>query len=411
MDRLDFQAARAVSRRRLLAAGIGGGAAFAAARALGAEVDLRLPGGVSARPLTSDFPQKGEMILQRNRPVLLETPMEVFQQNLFTPNDRFYVRWHWSDLPTAIDVEAYRIRIGGHVNRPLAISLAQLLRMPRVELAAVNQCSGNSRGLFQPRVPGAQWGHGAMGNAKWMGVSLRHLLDLAGVRAGAIAVKLGALDKPLVAGAPDFEKSLAVDHARDGEVMLAFAMNGEQLPLLNGFPVRLVVPGWYSTYWMKSLDRIEVLAAPDEGYWMAKAYKIPTAPHANVAPGTKDFPSEPINRMNPRSWITSLADGAAYGYDPVLPVEGIAMGGDSGVARVDISADGGRSWLPARLGADEGRYGYRRFTARIGVPRRGRVRVMARCTNARGEVQPMEPNWNPGGYMRNCVEPVTVALT
>lgn len=411
MDRLDFDEARAVTRRRLLTAGIAGGGAMLAARALGADVDLRLPGGPSTRAMTSDFPQKGAMILQRARPALLETPMEVFQQSLYTPNDRFFVRWHWGDLPTSIDVERYRIRVGGHVERPLSVSLAQLLRMPRIELAAVNQCSGNSRGLFQPRVPGAQWGHGAMGNAKWMGVPLRHVLDLAGVRGGAAAVRVGAMDRPLVAGAPDFEKSLGVDHARDGEVMLAFAMNGEQLPLLNGFPVRLVVPGWFSTYWMKTVDTIEVLAAPDENYWMAKAYKIPTAPRASVTPGSKDFPTTPISRMIPRSWITSIADGASYGYDPVLPVEGIAMGGDVGVARVDISATGGRTWEPAVLGREDDRYGFRRFTARVNVPRPGRVKVMARCTNTRGETQPMEANWNPGGYMRNCVEPVIVALT
>lgn len=411
MDRLDFDLARMLSRRRLIAAGAGGGAALLAARAIAADIDLRLPGGPSARPLTSDFPQKGQMILQRSRPVLLETPMDVFQQNLFTPNDRFYVRWHWADMPTAIDVDSYRIRIGGHVDRPLSVSLAQLLQMPRIELAAVNQCSGNSRGLFEPRVPGAQWGHGAMGNAKWMGVSLRHILDLAGVRAGAAAVRIGALDKASVAGAPAFEKSLTVDHARDGEVMLAFAMNGEQLPLLNGFPVRLVVPGWYSTYWMKTVNSIEVLTAHDDRYWMATAYKIPSTPRAHVAPGTKDFPSEPISRMNARSWITSIQDGASYGYDPVLPVEGIAMGGDTGVADVHISGDGGRSWLPATLGPEEGKYGFRRFTARIGVPRRGKVRIMSRCTSDAGETQPMDPNWNPGGYMRNCVEPVTVALT
>lgn len=411
MDRLDFDTARALTRRRLLAAGMAGSGAMMAARAFGADIDLRLPGGPSTRAMTSDFPGKSAMILQRVRPVLLETPMEVFQQHLYTPNDRFYVRWHWSDVPTSIDVDSYRIRVGGHVERPLSISLAQLLRMPRVELAAVNQCSGNSRGLFQPRVPGAQWGHGAMGNAKWMGVSLRHVLNLAGVRGGAVAVRVGAMDKPLVAGAPDFEKSLSVDHARDGEVMLAFAMNGEQLPLLNGFPVRLVVPGWYSTYWMKTVDTIEVLTAPDDRYWMAKAYKIPSTPHAHVAPGTKDFPSEPINRMNPRSWITSVADGGTYGYDPVLPVEGIAMGGNVGVARVEISGNHGRTWEPAALGREDDRYGFRRFTARIGVPRPGRVQVMARCTNTRGETQPMAANWNPGGYMRNCVEPVTVRLT
>ena len=151
--------------------------------------------------MTSAFPGKGSMILQRVHPPLLETPMDVFDKSVFTPNDQFFVRWHWADIPTSIDVESFRLNVFGHVNRPLSISLAQLLRLPRVEMAAVNQCSGNSRGLFQPRVAGAQWGNGAMGNAKWMGVPLRHVLDLAGVRGGATAVRVGGMDKPLVAGA------------------------------------------------------------------------------------------------------------------------------------------------------------------------------------------------------------------
>lgn len=412
MDDFDVDLAKLQSRRRFLAElGMGSGALLAAPALGQGLVDLALPGGPSSRATTSSFPEKGEMILQRTRPPLLETPMEVFAQGVFTPNDRFFVRWHWADIPTSIDVQGYRIAVRGHVNRPLAISLAELLRMPRVELAAVNQCSGNSRGLFQPRVAGAQWRHGAMGNAKWVGVRLRHVLDLAGVKPGATAVRFGALDQPVVPTGPDFSKSISLDHARDGEVMIAFEMNGEQLPLLNGFPVRLIVPGWYSTYWEKMLNDIEVLDRPDDGYWMAKAYKIPDTPHANVAPGTKDFPSVPISRMVPRSWITGWSDEQAFGYAPELPVGGIAMGGDAGVARVEISGDLGRTWHAASLGPDEGRYSFRRFDMTLRVPHAGRFTLLSRCTNTHGVTQPMTPNWNPGGFMRGCVEASRVRLT
>lgn len=405
-----------LDRRRFLRTAAVGAAALGVAPALGqggaqADADLHLPGGDGRRPTTGAFPGKGTMILQRSRPPLLETPLSVFDGDVFTPNDRFFVRWHLADIPTAIDVRGFRLRVGGHVARPLSIDLAHLLRMPRIELAAVNQCSGNSRGLFVPRVPGAQWGHGAMGNAKWLGVPLRHVLDLAGVKPGAVQVRCGGLDQPLVAGAPDFRKSLDLDHARDGEVMIAFAMNGEQLPLLNGFPLRLVVPGWFSTYWVKMLDSIEVLAAPDDQYWMAKAYRIPTAPGANVVPGAKDFPTVPINRMIPRSWITNVPEGGRIGYTPTIPLGGIAMGGDRGVARVAVSSDGGRRWHAAKLGPDHGRYSFRRWDAEVPLAGRGAVRLMVRCWNDAGVAQPLTPIWNPGGYLRGNVETVTMTAT
>ena len=250
-----------------------------------------------------------------------------------------------------------------------------------------------------------------MGNARWVGVSLKHILDKAGVEPGAVCVRFSGKDKPVVDTAPGFAKSLAVDHARDGEVMVAFQMNGQQLPLLNGFPLRLIVPGWYSTYWVKALDYIEVLDHADDGYWMAKAYKIPATPRANVAPDAKGFPTVPINRMVPRSWITSVADGASVPLRPTLPVGGIAMGGDQAVARVDVSADGGRSWTPARLGPDMGRYGFRRFDAELRLPgSRGPLSLMSRCTNTAGAAQAMTPNWNPGGFMRDCVETTHVVV-
>ena len=261
------RAARGLSRRRFLeAASLSALLAPASPAWAGAFVDLDLPGGPSERSVTTDFPQKGRMILQRSRPPLLETPFDAFDRGVFTPNDQFFVRWHWSGIPTAVDVAAFRLTVRGEVNQTLSLSMADLLAMPRVELAAVNQCSGNSRGLFQPRVPGGQWGNGAMSNARWTGVRLRDLLDRAGVKASAVAVRFKGLDEPPVDNAPTFMKSLDIDHARDGEVMLAYLMNGEQLPLLNGFPLRAIVPGWYSTYWVKMLNDIEILSAPDDNY-------------------------------------------------------------------------------------------------------------------------------------------------
>ncbi len=151
-----------------------------------------------------------------------------------------------------------------------------------------------------------------MGNARWSGVRLRDVLDRAGVKAGAVQVRFNGLDEPVVDGAPDFMKSLDIDHARDGEVMIAYAMNGEQLPLLNGFPLRLIVPGWYSTYWVKMLSDIEVLDHADDQYWMKTAYRIPDTPNADVKPGATGFKTVPISRMNPRSLVTNLADGQAW---------------------------------------------------------------------------------------------------
>ena len=288
------------------------------------------------------------MILQRTRPPLLETPFEVFNEGVFTPNDRFFVRWHWSNIPERIDVNTFRLAVRGHVERTLDLTIADLLSMPRFEIAAVNQCSGNSRGLFEPRVAGGQWDNGAMGNARWVGVRLKDVLDRAGVKAGAVAVRFNGLDEPVVPDAPDFMKSLDVDHARDGEVMIAYRMNGEQLPLLNGFPLRLVVPGWYSTYWVKMLNDIEVLDMPDENFWMKIAYRIPDTPHASVKPGETGFKTVPINRMVPRAFFTGLKAGDTVRLGEPMPLRGLALGGDRSVKAVDVSTDGGATWAAAK---------------------------------------------------------------
>jgi DMSO/TMAO reductase YedYZ molybdopterin-dependent catalytic subunit len=403
---------RNVNRRRLLKGAAVSGLMVATSRVFGDDfINLDLPGGPERRDLASDFPQKGKMILQRSRPPLLETPFEVFDHDVFTPNEQFFVRWHWAVIPDAIDVASFKLTVRGHVNNSVTFSMADVLAMPRVELAAVNQCSGNSRGYFQPRIAGAQWANGAMGNARWSGVRLRDVLDRAGVKPGAIAVRFNGLDKPVVEGAPDFVKSLDVDHARDGEVMLAYLMNGEQLPLLNGFPLRLVVPGWYSTYWIKMLNDIEVLNAPDQNYWMTTAYRIPDTPRASVKPGETGFKTVPINRMVPRSFFTNLGDTASVKSGTAMTIRGIALGGDCGVSHVDLSDDDGKTWRKAELGRDEGAYSFRRWSLLTTAPRSGKLVLQARCTNTKGETQPPDPNWNGAGFMRNVIERIELTVT
>jgi DMSO/TMAO reductase YedYZ molybdopterin-dependent catalytic subunit len=400
---------RVLSRRSVLQRLGLAGLSLAGSPALADElVKLPLPSDPRERPITRDFPQKGSMILQRTRPPLLETPMDAFDRGVFTPNNQFYVRWHWAVIPNSVDVNAFRLSVRGHVNQTLLLSIDDILHLPRVELAAVNQCSGNSRGFFWPRVAGAQWAHGAMGNAKWTGVRLKDLLDRAGIKAGAVQVRFKGLDEPVVPDAPRFGKSLDIDHARDGDVMIAFAMNGEQLPLLNGFPLRLIVPGWYSTYWVKMLSDIEVLDKPDDNYWMAVAYTIPDTPHANIAPGQAGVKMVPINRMVPRSFFTNIVAGAPFPAGTTIPVRGIAFGGDTGVAKVELSSDGGRSWQAAALGDDHGKYSFRRWQADVPLSEKGDHALMVRCTNLAGEAQPDSPNWNNSGFMRNVIETIQV---
>jgi DMSO/TMAO reductase YedYZ molybdopterin-dependent catalytic subunit len=396
---------QALSRRTMLKTIGVASMAFAGSSAW-ADQSVRLPFaiGPQERPVTHDFPQKGPMILQRTRPPLLETPMEVFDRGVFTPNDQFYVRWHWAVIPTSVDADAFRLTVRGHVNQMLSLSIGDLLQMPRVELAAVNQCSGNSRGFFSPRVPGAQWAHGAMGNARWTGVLLKDVLDRAGVKSGALQVRFNGLDEPVVPEAPDFQKSLDIDHARDGEVMIAFAMNGEQLPLLNGFPLRLIVPGWYSTYWVKMLSDIEVLDRADDNYWMATAYTIPDTPHANITPGQTGVKMVPISRMVPRSFFTNVAEGASLPAGVSTTIRGIAFGGDAGVAKVELSMDDGRTWQLATLAEDHGKYSFRRWQMNIPQLLKGQHTLMVRCANLSGDIQPAVSNWNNSGFMLNAVE-------
>jgi DMSO/TMAO reductase YedYZ molybdopterin-dependent catalytic subunit len=412
MDRVHHD--KSISRRRLLAgAGALGVAAFAGSSSAGASDPntVELPFVNGSRPLTSDFPQKSNMILQRSRPPLLETPFEVFDQGVLTPSDRFYVRWHLANIPTSIDPATFKLVIHGHVDKTVNLTLDDLAsKFKRFEIVAVNQCSGNGRGFFSPRVPGGEWANGAMGNARWTGVRLKDLLDYAGVRAGAVQVRFNGLETGVIPATPDFKKSLAVDHARDGEVMVAYLMNDQPLPLLNGYPIRLIVPGWYATYWVKMLTNIEVLNAPDDNFWTAKAYLIPDTPLANVRPGQTGFKLVPISGMLPRSFITNLQDGATIPRGQPTLVRGIAFGGLHRLEKVLFSDDKGQIWTETRLGEDYGKYSFRQWQTTLSLPDPGGRTLMVRAVDTTGQMQPTTPNWNGAGFMRNVIESKNVRI-
>ncbi len=354
------------------------------------------------------YPGKRPLIQLTSRPPQLETPFSVFNEGAITPNDAFFVRYHLGGIPLSIDPDAFRLEVKGKVDRPLSLSLTDLKTgFEPLEIVAVNQCSGNSRGFVEPRVAGGQLANGAMGNARWRGVSLKAVLDKAGIQAGSRQVTFNGLDGPALPETPDFVKALDLDHARDGEVMLAYAMNGEALPWLNGFPLRLIVPGHYGTYWVKHLNEITVIDRVFDGYWMTSAYRIPDNACACTEPGQKPSSTIPIARYNVRSFITNLSDGARVKAKAATLVKGIAFDGGYGVTDVLLSADGGRSWQAASLASDLGRYSFREWTIEMRFPA-GEQELKVRAINRIGQSQPMKPLWNPPGYMRNIVETVRV---
>jgi DMSO/TMAO reductase YedYZ molybdopterin-dependent catalytic subunit len=360
------------------------------------------------------YPEKRPLIRLTSRPPQLETPMAAFNEGILTPNDAFFVRYHLAGSPPSRDVltpDVFRLNVAGAVRKPIEISIADLLRRFEVtEVVAVNQCSGNGRGLFTPRVGGGQMGNGAMGCARWKGVRLVDVLKAAELEPAAKQVLFDGLDKPVTATIPDFVKSIELDQALDPDLLLATEMNGQPLPWLNGFPLRLVVPGHYGTYWIKHLHQITVVDSSYKGYWMDPAYRIPDDPCAHVEPGSKPRRTVPISRFNVRSFITSLAEGVQVRSGEKQRVRGIAFDGGSGIREVTFSDDGGKTWHGAELGRSEGRFGFREWTVDWKPVGPGERTLWAKATNRLGESQPLEALWNPAGYMRNVVEPVKVRI-
>lgn len=394
-------------RREFLVGGAALGS-FLLTGAVAVGQSVTLPFANGTRPVVA-YPQKRPLIVLTTRPVQLETPLSVFNEGEFTPNDAFFVRWHLAGVPTDIDAAAFRINVHGLVNTPLQLSVADLkTAYDAVEIAAVCQCSGNSRGYFDPRVPGGQWSNGAMGNALWKGVRLKDILAKAGIKDGAVQVRFNGAETPVLPSTPDFIKSLDVDLATSDDVIVAYAMNGADLPVLNGYPVRLVVPGYFATYWMKMLDDIEVIGEPDQNFWMKTAYRIPADPCGCQQPGTT-VKTVPIGRMPVRSFITTVQDGDLVPAGAALTMNGIAFDGGYGIDRVLFSTDGGQHWSQATLGKDYGKYAFRQWQARFTPAARKQYTLASLAINMIGEAQRIDGTvWNPGGYLRNNVEMVKV---
>ena len=413
-----------ISRRKLLetlSAGAGALALGRFAEAAGAQqmhASDRLPPftGPGANPYWSSvgpvatYPQKYPLILLTDRPVQLETPQHYFLSP-FTPNGAFYVRWHLDEIPTTVDLAEWRLEVTGNVEKPLRFRFSELLsRFPSSSVAAVNQCSGNSRSRLQPRVPGGQWGNGAMGNAMWTGVRLAELLRASGVKPGSLQVQFQGMDRgkgPAGHGSNAFLKSLDLSNPVIEECLVAYEMNGEPLPLLNGFPVRLVVPGYFATYWVKALTDIRVLDKTDENFWMKSAYRIPDTPRGATTPddvkaGTVKM--IPIGRMPVRSFFAAPEADAKVPLGMSVALRGIAFSGHGRVTRVDVSEDDGKTWAPAQLGQEYGAYSFRTWEFSWKPQRRGPHTLAVRATDEKGNVQSDEPVWNPGGYLWNRIE-------
>ncbi len=407
-----FSRRESLSRRRFLRSALLAGAAGALAPWSSlADDTIMMPFANGQRRLVA-FPQKKPLILLTSRPPQLETPFSVFNKGILTPNDEFFVRYHLAGIPTSIDTDTFRVEVQGKVNTPLSLSLKDLKsQFDPVELIAVIQCSGNGRGFSVPRVPGGQSGNGTMGNARWKGVRLKDILNKAGVAVDAKQVSFRGLDKPVLEATPAFGKALDVGHAMDGEVMVAYEMNGEELPMLNGFPLRLIVPGCYGTYWVKHLHEINVLDQDFDSFWMNTAYRVPDNDCECVPAGTAATKTRPIGRYNVRSFITSLADGDKITVGNPLTIRGIAFDGGYGIDSVQFSSDDGETWKEAKLGHNYGKYSFREwtyhFTPKIASP----YQLQCCAVNVKGETQPRELHWNPSGYMRNVIETVNVSAS
>ena len=408
-----------IDRRQFIrAAGVASGAALLASCKKAVTSDTYAPASTAPAAATQpvsmeremvQMPEKVSLILQTDRPPQLETPLKYFESDL-TPNEAFFVRWHLATIPFSVDLNTFRLNVHGHVDHELNLSVDDLKsQFEPVSIVAVNQCSGNSRSFFQPRVTGGQWGHGAVGNARWTGVRLKDLLKKAGVKDGAVEVSLQGLDRPVLPQTPAFIKALGMERANHPDTLVAYAMNDQPMPMLNGFPIRLVVPGWYATYWVKALNDINVLAEPFKGFWMDKAYRVSKDPHARETPEKLATDTVPISAMTTRSLIIKPEDGQQLPTGTAVEVQGVAFDRGEGIEKVEVSVDGGKTWNPAKLDPDLGKYSWRRWRFPWTPAAGGKSRIMARATNTKGQTQETE-QWNHSGYARDVIEHIDVTI-
>ena len=370
-----------------------------------------LPEGVYDTATLDALPGKKPLIKLSYRPPNYETPLDHFTSEI-TPNESFFVRYHLAGIPDEFDAAQWKLKVGGDgAGQHLELSLAELRsNFDAVEIAAVCQCSGNRRGFSEPHVAGVEWGLGAVGNAVWRGVRLKDVLNRANLRPETVEIVVNGADEPVLDGTPDFIKSIPIDKALDDNTLIAYAMNGAPLPHYNGFPIRLIVPGWTATYWMKHLDSIEAWTKPFAGFWMKSAYRIPTGKFPIVQHFLTQVTAtnEPITEMVINSMITAPEEGHVMRAAETAEIRGLAWDGGYGISRVEVSTDGGETWREAVLAKDVGRFAFRGFLFPFPPPRAGTYRVMAKASNAIGQTQADKLIFNPAGYHNNVPRPLTI---
>ena len=387
-----------VSRRQWLKTFLGLGAGLLVVHRGGL-----LAGSVDLDPAEDEASQ---LTVRVSRPFDAETPVREFTSFL-TPHHLLFVRSHFGPpSPETIGESQWKLHVGGAVERSNVFTMKSLRQFEPVTMTAVLQCSGNGRAYHRPRVPGVQWERGAVGNAQWTGVRLRDVLQAAGVRAEARHVMFQGADRPVVNTIPLFARSIPLEKALHPDTLLAYEMNGRPLPLLHGAPLRVITPGWMAESCIKWLTHIEVREDEARGYFMQTAYRVPVkSAHANTAVTGNE--TAPVEVMPIKSLIASPENGQSLGAGPVT-IQGVAWAGETRIAKVEVSMDEGKTWGPTHLVGDDRLYAWRQWRFLWQARVQGTFTILCRATDERGDVQPAASSWNPGGFLWNGWDRVTV---
>lgn len=380
-----------------------------------------MPGGLIPAALAQSsepfvIPGKEGLIVLNDRPVNAETPAHLLDDRI-TPAKHLFVRNNGVPPVLAdIDVDSWTLEVGGEsATRPMSFTIDELKRnFEQFTYQLQLECGGNGRREFVPAAPGIQWSVGAVGCPEWTGVRLRDVLEHAGIKDNAVYVAFYGADThasgdpslvPISRGAP-------MSKALEDETLIAWAMNGDDIPYMNGYPLRLVCAGWpgsISGKWLKKIvirDRIH-----DGPKMLGTSYRVPCKP---AAPGS-DVPDDQfciIESMPVRSLITYPRSGIAHGDGERLAVRGHAWAGDLEVARMDVSIDFGATWKPASLEAPANRLAWQHWNIEVDFPEQGYYEIWARATDSAGRAQPMVlPNWNPKGYLNNACHRIAVQVS
>jgi sulfite oxidase len=350
-----------------------------------------------------DFPGEDGMILRSYRFVDLETPVEYFNTWL-TPVPHFFVRNHMHE-PSELDPADWRLSLGGEVDKPFTLTLAELSKLETHSVVNTLECAGNGRSLHRPQVPGVQWGKGAVGTAQFSGPRLRDLLQRAGIKATGKHVMFRGLDE-VPGKVPPFIRSIPIEKALDADTLISTHMNGSPLTKHHGFPARALVPGWIGAASCKWITEIKVLDKEFSGNFMSPAYRLPNDP---VKPGDTVKPEDthPVTALSVKSVIAGPG-GAANLKAGKIPIHGVAWAGEADIAKVEISTDGGTTWNPSMLGHEQAHYAWRLWFYDWKAGKSGDYTIMSRATDTQGRTQPPTPVWNPSGYLYNAVDQVNI---